>query len=195
MKSPQSSIIKSIRARTKDRVLFVDAFENFGSSTAVRQAFSRLHKAGIIVRIANGIYYYPNKLNDKPILIPEIAEEIAKRDKAKILPTASYAQYVLGLSTQLPTNYVFITNGTPRTIHIGDNTIKFKRATAKNFAFKSKLLYLIVVSLKAMFDKPNNIQENIIRKHLINIPEDQFKHDIDLAPYRIKMLLKKLRYN
>ena len=59
MKSIQESIIQSIRARKKGAVLFMDAFDKFGSNEAVRQAFSRLQKSGFIIRLAKGIYLYP----------------------------------------------------------------------------------------------------------------------------------------
>ena len=43
----------------------------------------------------------------------EIAAAIARRDKAKIVPTGIYALNQLGLSTQLPMNVVYLTEGSP----------------------------------------------------------------------------------
>ena len=45
-----------------------------------------------------------------------IAQAIAKRDKAKIVPMGAYALNRLGLSTQMPMNVVLLTNGAPRRI-------------------------------------------------------------------------------
>ena len=64
-----------------------------------------MYTDGMLVRLAHGIYYYPKE--DKEyglgIIYPsveDIAQAIAKRDKAKIVPMGAYALNRLGLSTQ-----------------------------------------------------------------------------------------------
>lgn len=67
-----------------------------------------------------------------------MAVGIAKRDKARLLPTGAYAQNALGLSTQVPLKIVYLTDGSPRMIKIGERTIQFKKTTPKNLALKGK---------------------------------------------------------
>ena len=192
MRSIQDTIIQSIRARKKGAVLFIDAFEKFGSSEAVRQAFSRLKKSGFIIRLAKGIYLYPFDKENLRVSMEQIAKEVAARDKAHILPTGTYAQHRLGFSTQVQTNWVYITDGTPRTLNIGGNTIKFKKGVAKNFAYKSEMIYLVVAALREMYDLPNK-QMNRKLKELLKAERPKLiKHDLALAPNRIRIYLQNL---
>ena len=48
----------------------------------------------------------------------EIANEIAKREKSRLIPTGVYAMNRLGLSTQVPAKVIFLTNGALRTIKL-----------------------------------------------------------------------------
>ncbi|MCD8500524.1 MAG: type IV toxin-antitoxin system AbiEi family antitoxin domain-containing protein, partial [Bacillaceae bacterium] len=96
----------------------------FGTSIAVRHALSRLCKSGLILRLAEGIYLYPkiDKELGLGVLYPSIdtiAKAIAKKDKARIVPTGVYALNRLGLSTQVPANAVYLTDGSPRRIKVG----------------------------------------------------------------------------
>ena len=190
MNSVQDSVLQSIRARKKGSVLFVDAFETFGSSEAVRQAFSRLQKMGLVVRLAKGIYMYSVANEKIGVSMEKIAFEVAARDKARILPTGIYAQNRLGLSSQIQTNLVFITDGTPRNLKLGNKTIKFKKGVAGNFAYKSETIYLIVAALREMFDLPNGQMNFKIRELLKNERIEILKHDLALAPQRIRRYLQ-----
>lgn len=116
--------------------------------------------------MATGIFYYP-KIDKKlglGVLYPSldsVAEAIAKRDKARIAPTGLYALNRLGLSTQVPANYVFLTDGLPRRIKIGNGKgILLKHTAPKNLAFKSDLAMLITFALKEIR------QEGLTQEHL-----------------------------
>jgi hypothetical protein len=67
--------------------------------------------------------------------IPEqVAEAIAKKEMVRIMPAGAYALHRLGLTTQVPTKLVYITDGENRQIKIGKTTIKFKATTPKKSA-------------------------------------------------------------
>jgi len=93
----------------------------FGTAKAVNKALERLVKTGEISRVSRGIYA---RLKKHPVfgeLLPgaeEIAKAIAKKDKARIIPTGVLALNALGLSTQVPLNVVYLTDGSARTVKI-----------------------------------------------------------------------------
>ena len=96
-------------------ILIPDDFTTCGTPDAVRSGLSRLCRNGLLYRFAKGIYYRP--LYDKwdgtlrePSL-DAIALKIAQRDNARIIPTGAYALNKLGLSTQVPANIIYITDG------------------------------------------------------------------------------------
>lgn len=73
----------------------------------------------------------------------------------------AYALNRLGLSTQIPMNIVFLTNGDPRRIRISNgHGILFKHSSSgKNFAYKSELMMLIVTAMRTIGKE--NITEEI----------------------------------
>ena len=123
--SVQSVVNERIEKIGRGSFFFGQDFSDIGTPEAVRKVLQRLEKAGTLLRIASGIYYYP-KIDTEyglGVLYPsmsEIAEAIAKRDRATIAPTGEYALNMLGLSTQVPANAVFCSSGSTRCVSIGE---------------------------------------------------------------------------
>ena len=193
--SVEKQVLKSIYNHKRGKIFFPSNFSKYGSSTAVRQALNRLEDKGILLRLARGIYLFPKSHKILGVLYPtleEIAMAIAKRDKARIIPTGLYALNKLGLSTQVPTNVVYLTDGSPREITIGKSSIKFKTAPTKLLAARNDKMILIIQALKQI-KKDNITQEvkNKITEQLTAVPIEDIKHDIKLAPSWISDLISK----
>ena len=202
MQSIENKIENEIKKSKRGKIFFQDDFATFGTPGAIRLALSRIEKKGLLFRVAHGIYSYPqlNKIEwiDEKYILPsidEIAHAIAKRDKIRIVPTASHALNALGLSTQVPVNVVYITDGTQRRIKIGKGRgILFKHTSnVRNLAYKSKLLMLIVLALREIGeDKITSEQLVVIKEHFSGITQKEFETDIKLIPLWIRKLLLSL---
>ena len=194
---------KNVSQKVRDRVvrfkkgeLFtVRDFEDLNNDSLVTRTLSRLQNEGIIVRVATGIYMNPQK-TQFGILYPtidQIAHKIAERDKAQIMPTGDTALNILGFSTQVPMNAVYITNGAKRKVQVGERNIVFKNVVQKNFQFKGKLLPLIIIALKELGE--NQVTDEIkdkINKLLSDSNAEEratMMHDLYLSPVWIKELL------
>ncbi|MCL2417617.1 MAG: type IV toxin-antitoxin system AbiEi family antitoxin domain-containing protein [Bacteroidales bacterium] len=200
MQSTHSQIEKVIKNKKRGKIFFGNDFSSYGTDFAVRHTLSRLCKEGLIIRLGMGIYLYPKKDKEMSlgVLYPSldtIAKSIAKKDKARIAPTGAYALNRLGLSTQVPVNAVFLTDGSPRRIKIGNGKgILFKHTAPANLAFKSDLAMLIVFALKEI-SKDKVTQEHLdrIKYVLQKTPKDvDIMQDVKLMPGWIKSLLTKL---
>jgi hypothetical protein len=115
--------------------------------------------------------------------LDEIAIAIARRDKARLLPTGDYALHKLGISPQVPTKLVYLTDGAPRLIQIGNRTIKFKTAAAKKLSLKGEISMLVIQALSEL--GPDGVTpdiENKLRAALKEEKPDNIKHDAELAP-------------
>ena len=155
-----TKIENTIKQSDKGKVIFISDFSELDNYDTVRKSLQRLVKKELIIRISKGIYYYPKKDEILGILYPsieEIGKAIAKRDKARIIPTGAFAQHLLGLSTQIPMNVIYLTDGSARKIKIGKQTIVFKKTSPKNLSYENQLSSLIIQSLKSK--KENNITE------------------------------------
>ena len=198
--SIQYIINERIKQGKKGVFLFGQDFSDVGTPEAVKKALQRLEAVGTLVRIAPGIYYYP-KIDTEfglGVLYPsmlEIAEAIAKRDRATIVPTGSYALNMLGLSEQVPANVVFYTTGSTRRVPIGEGRgIQFiHTSSSKKLAYQSRLMMLIVAAIREI-GREQLSQEHlsVIKGHLAHVSQEEYKHDIQLAPAWVRQLLYKL---
>ena len=92
-----------------------------------------------------------------------LAETIARRDKARIVPTGVYALNKLGISTQVPMNIVYLTDGASRKISLGNGrSIQFKYTTPKNLSFTNPLAMLVTFALKEI--GKDNVTDDIARQ-------------------------------
>ena len=182
--------------RQKDgKVIFIDFFDDYQDGH-VRNILMELTREGVLVRLSKGVYYKPVRTR-LGILYPEVEDviaAIAKRDHAKILPTGNTAMYQLGLTTQIPMNYEFLTNGAARKLTIDNRTITLKHGVANNFAFKGKLMPVVHQAMRAI--GAANIDETMlgqIRSLLQANPEPRtIKHDMQLLPAWERKIVGKL---
>ena len=174
---------------------FPEDFSEYGSAGAIRIALHRLVTNNEIRRVAQGIYVRPKISQLVGEVMPtaeEVAKEIAKRDRARIIPTGSYALNALGLSTQVPLKLVFLTDGAPRTVKVGKRTISFKKTTPRNLSVKGKISALVIQALKAIGNrKVSKEEEKLIIRQLHSEDEKLLKHDIKLAPEWIANIMRK----
>jgi predicted transcriptional regulator of viral defense system len=131
MQSIHNQIKEAIRKKRRGNLFFANDFKTFGNGVVIRQVLSRLCRDNFIIRLSNGIYLYPKVNKQIGIIYPsveDIAKAIAKKEKARLIPTGSYALNKLGLSTQVPMKIVFLTDGAPRIIKVGKKaTVRFKK--------------------------------------------------------------------
>ncbi len=183
-----------IKQTEKGKLIFISDFSEFGNYDTVRKSLQRLVNKGLVIRISKGIYYIPKKDSILGALYPtaeEIGKAIAKRDKARIIPTGAYAQHLLGLSTQIPMNVVYLTDGSARKVKIGNQTIVFKKTSPKNLSFESQLSSLLIQALKSK--KEINITETDKRrlKEVMSKSNEleKIKKDIRIAPVWIRKIV------
>ena len=144
-------IIAKIKKARRGSLFFIDDFLNFGSAKAVGKALERLVQRDELTRVAKGMYA---RLKTHAIFgkiqpsIEDVAMAIAKRDKARIVPTGVFALNTLGLSTQVPLKIVYLTDGAARTIKVGQQTIKFKKSSPKNLSAIGQISKLVIQALK-----------------------------------------------
>lgn len=195
MESIEYKVEKYIKTLSRGTLLFPEDFSELGSSEAIRKALQRLEEKGVIRRVAQGIYVRPIISTYIGEVLPsadEVAAAITKRDRARTVPTGSYALNALGLSTQVPMKIVLLTDGSPREIKVGKRTIKFKKTTPKNLLAKGAISRLVIQALKEIGRNRQTAgeEEKIIELLKKENPQDLL-HDIPLAPVWIQMILKK----
>ena len=154
MNSPDGSVFSTVD--------FADVIEN----SRVGVILSRLEEDGVIRRVMRGIYDKP-VYNDflKEYIAPSpslVAEAIARNFGWTIVPCGDTALNILGLSTQVPAAWSYVSDGTYKEYTYDNTTIKFKRTTNKEISKLSYKTALVVQALKAL--GKDNIDDTIINK-------------------------------
>lgn len=193
--STENRIINKIKKAKRGTVFFIDDFVSFGETKTVSKILERLVAKEEILRVARGIYTRPeeSKLLGT-VLTPStetIAKAIARRDRARIIPTGIYALNVLGLSTQIPMNVVYLTDGAARKIQIGKRTILFKKTAPKNLAAIGEISSLVIQALKVIGkDKITTEEQEKLIAILKKENPTRLQNDIRLAPEWIRKIMR-----
>jgi len=195
MLSIDDHIIIQFRSTARGTLFFTEDFISFGTAKAVSKVLERLANSGVVSRVARGIYA---ELETDPILgiikpgADAIAVAISRRDRARIIPTGEIALNALGLSTQVPMNIVYLTDGAARKITIGKRKIIFKKTAPKNLAAIGDISKIAIQALKEIGkDNLSEQEERIILQHVAKEDPLRLEHDISLAPEWIRIILRK----
>jgi len=195
MLSADDMILAKIKKAKRGTLFFTEDFLSFGSAKAVAKALERLVGQGSISRVARGIYA---RLESDRILgtitpgTEVIAEAISRRDKSRIIITGAAALNALGLSTQVPINVVYLTDGAARRISIGKRKIIFKKTTPRNLAAIGKISSVVIQALKDIGkDNVTEAEIKVVLKHLKKEDPYRLEHDIRLAPEWIRIIMRK----
>ena len=190
-------IVNNIKKCGRGSIFFPNSFVSYGDIKSVSKSLERLTNDAVIIRLANGIYLYPkiDKELGLGVLYPsveEVALQVAKRDKAHIAPTGAYAMNLLGLSTQVPMNVVFLTDGSPRKIRLGNNRIiTFKHTVPKNLTFVNKTAQLATFALKEIGKSSvNEEHQKALKQAFSTINEKSIEADYKLMPAWIRKIIK-----
>lgn len=194
MLSVEDKIVARVEQKKAGTVFLTEDFLDISSRNAVRVALHRLAKRGVIVRLSSGLYVKPqfSELLNTIVLpsLDDIAKAIAKRDKARILPTGSYALNALGLSNQVPLNTVYYTDGKARSIKIGEQEIVFKKASPKKLALQEGVSMLVVLALSAIGkDKVTDQEKQKVLELLKKEDVAVLQHNVKVAPHWIAELM------
>jgi hypothetical protein len=125
-------ILRRIEKLPPSSVFSPKDFLNIASRGSVDMTLAGLLKEGRIRRIRRGLYDLPR---NNPRLggelspdIDEAARAIARSNRWKIVPDKAWAANLLGVSTQVPTKIVYLSDGPSKKLPIGRRTVYFKHA-------------------------------------------------------------------
>lgn len=140
-------------------------------------SLSRLEKEKIVLKIMRGIYYkaeYNDFLDE--YVTPQadaVAHALSRNYGWTIVPCGDTALNLLGLSTQIPAAWVYVSDGPYKEYTYNQTTIKFKRTTNKEISKLSYKTALVVQALKALGN--DSINDSVITKLKNTLTEEEKK--------------------
>ena len=179
MSSYMEIISDKINSFDSHKVFFANDFLGIASNATVRQILKRLADERKIQRIIDGFYYNP-KYSEligeyEAVSIHELALAIARKYNWNIAPYNSTALNLLGLSTQVPTHYKYISSGRYKEYKIGDSILEFKKVNPGEIANMSLKTATVIQAIKSLGKE--NINDQVKQKIRENLTE---KEKLDL---------------
>ena len=192
-KSVDSTIRSRIYGHGKGWAFTPKHFRDLGSTSAVDSSLRRLKASETIRQLARGLYDYP--VND-PILgtvapsADAIARALVARDAIRIQPSGAYAANVLGLSNQVPSRIVFLTDGPARKVKIGKREIILQHTTPRNMATAGRISGTLIQALRHLGqDQIDDTVIAILRRHVAAADHAVLRKDLVHAPVWVADLL------
>lgn len=177
MRGPEytKQIINRIANSSPDEVFITADFLDIADTQVVNKVLSRLVEEGRLRRIVRGLYDSPaySELLQEYVApnMKNVADAVARNFRWSIVPCGDLALNMLGLSTQVPAVYQYISDGPYREYKIGSQILKFKHGSSKNIAGISYKSALIIQALKTI--GKDNITTDDIRKLKNILTEDE----------------------
>ena len=131
-----------------------------------RKALNRLTDDGVIKKVIRGVYYNPRhseKLKEHEAPSPhKVALAIARKFNWNIAPSGMTALNILGLSTQVPAKWSYISDGAYNSFKIDNITVEFKHRNNREITGMSYKTALVIQGIKAI--GKGNVDDDVISK-------------------------------
>ena len=168
-------IINRIENFENGKVFINTDFLDIASNETVRRTLNQLVSENKIKRVINGFYYNPSYSEligeNEEVSIHELALAIARKYNWNIAPYNSTALNLLGLSTQVPTHYKYISSGRYKEYKIGDTVLEFKKVNPGEIANMSLKTATVIQAIKSLGKE--DITGEVIQKIRENLSEEE----------------------
>lgn len=129
-------------------------FIHLGDGKSINKSLERLTTDNIIQRVITGVFYAPKYIEiiddyESPN-IHEVAKTLARKNNWSITPTGNIALNKLGLSTQVPSKYIYLSSGPYKKYKIFNTDLAFKRTNNREVLKYSEETNLVIQALKAI---------------------------------------------
>lgn len=150
--------------RNKYEAFSIKDVISLSSYDNLRKNLERMTKEGSIRRIIRGIYDIPKYNNIFNMYnVPSIngvANALARSFNWNIYPSGNAALNILGLSTQIPSKYIYISSGPYRKYECENIIIEFKHASQNETNSFSYNTNLIIQALKEL--GKDNVNDEVL---------------------------------
>ena len=152
-------ILKQVKLRIENAApgdIFIPAdFSDLAEARKITMCLSRLHEDGTLERVKRGVYMKPrySQLLNRPVPPRDdaVAKAIARNYGWTIVPCGDTALNMLGLSTQIPTVWLYVSDGPYKTYETDGIRFQYKHTDRKNELIGvTEKTALIIQALRAL---------------------------------------------
>lgn len=129
-------------------------FHDVASVDNANATLSRMAKRGELVRAVRGVYAKPKRIESLGVVVPPspdaVARAIARNNRWRIAPSGDTALNLLGLDTQVPATYEYVSTGPYKTYRYGRFAIEMRHRANRDLLDCSPTTCLVIQALKAL---------------------------------------------
>lgn len=189
--------IEKIMSENQGKIFSIHDFYSLGTKNTIKSVLYRLNEEKKVTRLMDGLYTKPKYskiLNEYSY--PDanlVAQKIADKFSWTISPSGDTALNYIGISTQIPNEYIYISDGPYREYMYRTKKLIFKHTTNRNITSYSKELSILIQAIRALGKYGiSNDDMKKLAKFSKNVRED-LKHDTLKIPVWIREVLKKIQ--
>lgn len=178
-------ILSRIRGGGRGEVYTNKDFLDLAGRDAVDRALRRLADDGTLKRIHRGIYYYPRtnpRLGISLSADPDkVAAAVARSTGSRAEASGAVAANRLGLTTQVPSKLVYLTNGPSKQVRIGSQTVVLRHVAANKLSAQTKMSRLVLEALRHL--GRDGVDDAVVEKLRAVVPEQHKRQLVNDARY------------
>lgn len=166
-------------------IFITSDFKDLTSSDTANRALLRLENAGLIRKVMRGVYESPKYsefLEENVAPSPNnVANAIARKYGWTIIPNGDTALNMLGLSTQVPVIWVYVSDGPYKEYEFNGVKLRFKHTANKEISNASYKTALIIQALKTLGKE--GVTTDIIKKISSLLTKEEKQKMLDESKY------------
>lgn len=189
MKTLPELILEHSRQLPEGEMLTPKEFLHLGSRAAVDQALSRLAKAGRIIRAARGLYVAPTAGQLGTPSMEKVVSGLASKSQEVIALDGAGSAKMLGLTTQIPIEDVFLTSGRARTLKVGNGTAEVRHAPRWMLSLGATTAGAVVRALAWLGEAHVSVAMERLRKQLTPLDWQALSSTRSLLPSWMAMAI------
>ncbi|MEQ1569884.1 MAG: DUF6088 family protein [Myxococcota bacterium] len=144
-------MLHRVRGKGRGFVFTVRDLDDLGTRAALDQALARLARTGVIRRLDRGVYDFPRL---HPVVGPmwpsadAVAQAVARQTGSHLKGSGPLAANLLGLTTQVPAQTTYLTDGPSRSVHVGKLLVDIRHAGRVDMLLPDTVAGLVITALR-----------------------------------------------
>ena len=195
-KSNAERILRRVAQQGRGWAFTPHDFADLGDPRGIGMVLTRLVRDGKIRRISRGLYDSPHPhpvLGQTGATADAVVDAVARGRHLRLLPSPQVAANQLGLTTQVPAQMIYQTDGAPTKVLLGQRQIVFRRNTGRSLALAGRASGLVAQALRDVGQgkvTPDNIQH--LRQRLDAAAKKQLVADMLLVPAWMRPIFQQI---
>ena len=177
----RDAILQQTRNQPEGEPVVAKGLLHLGNRAAVDQALSRLAREGILNRVCQGVYLpvVKSRFGTRIPSITKVILRLAHLWGETIVPSGGASASVLGLTTQEPVRYVYLTSGPNRKLRFGKLEVELRHAPKWQLSLPNERAGAVIRALAWL--GPSEVRDSL-QKIVPDLSTEEIKKLIDARP-------------